>query len=739
MPAPRVSARSSALRPAAAAAERAGALAVLGFVLFLLVRACGYDTGVVLKYAAYFGLHVALPGTVALSAIRRRPVSPLLAIALGVPTGFALEIASFVAWSSLGVKQFIPYLPLAWIAFGVLLRHRRRRPVLACRWTARQAGVTLALALLFLCTVLAAVSQMFAESPLAGGLPQRAIFHDWMYLVSRATALKHAWPPADPSLAGTTLQYHYFMLIHAASASTVAKLEVTLVLLRLMIVPLGAVLVAQAFVLGRLLSRSSWGGVMAALLTVAAGEMSFAGHYGQPTFLGLFVRWLYMSPTFFFGVSFFGALLLAVSIPGRRGGPDGAQLAWLALLAAAGTGAKGTVVPVLLLGLGFWAAWQWIRERRFPRGLTAIALTMGGSFAVVYFTTMSAWGTGEASFEPFRVLQVTDFWKVHAAQLQAALARWMPSSLAGKLAAIACALVVIAGTSGVRLLALAYFLRGNPCHRRPMASWLVAVFLSAGALGLLLHLDSYGELYLILLMRLPMAVLAAAFLIGAGRQLHHGGARRFEAVRPRPIAGIARRMAGGVAAVGIALALAVQSGGWIHRNRAGLTEWLRLPPALRVNDRMLALHEAMLWVRDHTEPNAVLVANAFTPGHLRHGRGILVDQTTAGVHYYYSALSERRLYVEGPTYLLDSARARRRMDRAATIFYGGKVPRTGMPDAAPCYAIIDRSLNDGAKIALPDRHRIFVNSRFEIYRLPRKQLTPISPPHGEMNATLADE
>ena len=280
MPALRVSARSPALR-FAAAFERAGALAVLGLVLFLLVRACGYDTGVVLKYAAYFGLHVALPGTVALSAIRERPVSPLLAIALGVPTGFALEIASFVAWSSLGAKAFIPYMPLAWIALGALLWRRRRQAILSCDWTARQAGITLALALLFLCTVLAAVSQMFAESPLAGGLPQRAIFHDWMYLVSRATALKHTWPPADPSLAGTTLQYHYFMLIHAASASTVAKLEVTLVLLRLMIVPLGAVLVAQAFVLGRVLSRNSWGGVIAAVLTVAASEMSFSGHYVQ--------------------------------------------------------------------------------------------------------------------------------------------------------------------------------------------------------------------------------------------------------------------------------------------------------------------------------------------------------------------------------------------------------------------------------------------------------------------------
>ena len=62
------------------------------------------------------------------------------------------------------------------------------------------------MAVAFLATALVAASQMFVEAPLADGLPTRAIFHDWVYLVSRAASIKHHWPLDDPSLAGTPLQ-----------------------------------------------------------------------------------------------------------------------------------------------------------------------------------------------------------------------------------------------------------------------------------------------------------------------------------------------------------------------------------------------------------------------------------------------------------------------------------------------------------------------------------------------------
>lgn len=373
--------------------------------------------------------------------------------------------------------------------------------------------------------------------------------------------------------------------------------------------------------------------------------------------------------------------------------------------------------------------------------MVAIGATLGGAFAAVYFTTMSTWGTGEASFEPFRVLQITEFWKTSAGHLVQLLSPWMPADVAGKLANAACALVVIAGTSGVRLLAIAYFVHPDPRHRHTISPWLAAVFLAACAMGLMLHLDSYGELYLILLIRLPMAVLAAAFLVSGAEHL----AACWRAVRVRAgersaiapgrlgpaLRGGIGVLFGGFAAAGLALTLVAQCGLWVARNRTGLDAWLRHSPHQRITDEMLSLLEAMRWIRESTEPNAVLVANAFTAGNLKEGRGIVVDHTTAGVHYYYSAFSGRRLYVEGPTYLLDRPRVQRRMQRAAELFYRGALPEFAVAPASPFYAIIDRTLNDGASIALPADFRVFENARYEIYRLPpdlpgRSERTPLA-------------
>ena len=77
-------------------------LAVLALTYFLVARACDYDNGAVLSYAAYFGLYVVLPGVVCLSAVNRQSLSLETAIALGVPTGFALEIFGFLALAAAG-------------------------------------------------------------------------------------------------------------------------------------------------------------------------------------------------------------------------------------------------------------------------------------------------------------------------------------------------------------------------------------------------------------------------------------------------------------------------------------------------------------------------------------------------------------------------------------------------------------------------------------------------------------
>jgi hypothetical protein len=675
---------------------------------YIIVRSCGYDVSILAKYSSYFLLQIALPGYVALSLAGVRPLSPSTIIALGLPTGFAIEIFSFLGFSAIDARGWLPWLPAVWLTIALLVRRRGRSFQLNLSGVA-DAGTVFALSVLFLGMVVAAASQMYAESPLVDGLPQRPIFHDWVYLLSRAAVIKHHWPIEDPSLAGTSLQYHYFLLVHVAAASRATDIDVTWLLLRLVVVPLGLIFTVQAYVVGKLLSRSRWGGVLAAFLAIVPGELSSATDYEHLAFLGLFIRWLYVSPTFFFGVIFFGALLLAIAQPIRHR----PQVLWIGLLVAAGTAAKGSVLPVLLGGLALWVPWLWFHDRCFPVRLFLTAIGIMAVFAAVYFVTMAAWGSAGAVVQPFEVCRISEFWDKHAIPWTRLLKHALHAPDIGTwLGGAFTALGVLAGTTGVRLVGVAYLVCRRDGHRLKLARWLAATAVASYAIGLTLHFDANSELYFLLLSRLPTAALAAAFTVDVFR--------RWRAYRRLMGTGAAvwfSRLAIGSAAVAIAPCLALQIVNTVTCHREGLIDWIHFDPKTKINADLLPLYEVTAWLRDHTESDAVLLTNAFTAKNLSTDRGILVDHTTVGVHYYFSALTERRLWIEGPTYALDQTEARRRLIRSAQTFYAQRAPPRSLLRAGPSYIVLDHAVGDGATFSLNYGRRVFANARFEVFHL----------------------
>lgn len=716
--------------------SRAGgwvAVLLLALTGFIVARGCGYDIGALLRYAGYLGCYVVLPGLVVMHVVNRSAISLATAVALAVPTGFALEIFTFLGFSAMGWKTLYAWTPLGWAMMAGVLRYRSGAWSLQSRVSAWNGLRWAGLALAFLGTALLASSQMFAESPLAGGLPTRAIFHDWVYLVSRAGGIKNHWPLDDPSLSGTPLQYHFFLMAHAAAASWTTGIEITAVLLRLVYVPLGAVLVAQAYVLGRDVSSSPWGGVLASLLTVIVSELSFAPSFGEPMYLGLFVRWMFVSPTFFFGLIFCGALLIAVARCLRAPRCGVVSYIWVLGLAAAGTGAKGTVLPVLICALGLWTAGSWIRERRLPWRAVGLGTCLLVGFALVYLPAMSSWRTGDAAFRPFHAMEITQFWRDFPRAWTVVLTEWLPAGVAKWVVLVGCAVIIFAGTLGVRLLALPYLFWHDAKGRDPLLTgWLGAFFFASAGMGMLLELNSHGELYLLLMMRLPSAVLTAGFIVAASWRFVAWRAERsaanlvgsqsafaagIRAIGCRATAGWARPafVTGAVAVCVMALAVQI-SMGW-KRNQRGLREWLATPVDLKPDDYMHHLQQALLWVRANTERNAVLVTNTCTPENMRKDHWGALDRTLTGVHFYYSALSERRLWFEGPSYIMDTTRARLRASMASNFFYRGRALPSRIVSADPCYALIDLSLGDGAYVALPTEQRVFTNSRIQVYRL----------------------
>ena len=88
----------------------------LAGALAIVVRACGYDLGALLAYSAYFAAFVALPGVVLLWALNRRALSIATVFALALPTGFAIEILSYLGLASVGAREVYRFMPLLWLA-----------------------------------------------------------------------------------------------------------------------------------------------------------------------------------------------------------------------------------------------------------------------------------------------------------------------------------------------------------------------------------------------------------------------------------------------------------------------------------------------------------------------------------------------------------------------------------------------------------------------------------------------
>lgn len=672
----------------------------------LLVRSCGNHPLIPLRYGAYLLLHVILPGWVAVRGAGVGRERPSLVLALVLPTGFAVEIFTFLLLSAAHVRWMTPWTPAFWLACACV--QRWRQPRLRLRWpTESELGTGAALCLLCLGSVVVAVAQMYAESPLVDGWPQRPIFHDWVYLLSRAAVIKRHWPLEDPSLAGTPLQYHYFLLIHVAAASLGTGIDVAWILLRLAVVPLGIGLVLEAYALGRQVARSRGAGVMAAFLLLAAGEVSLSSRYGHPEFLGLFLRWLYVSPTFFFGIVFFGALLLTIPLLRFEAG----SIVWLLLLAAAATGAKGSVVPVLLVAIAASILWSLGIERRLSYVALFYSAVVGLGFLVVYLMTMAQWGDGGVRIEAFTVCHIAAFWDQWVIPCQRFLKRELHAPDFGTwLGAAVTAAAITAGTCGVKLLGLGAVASRWIVADRAFARWLVCAAGASLVSGLACHFDANDELYFLLLTPLPLAALTGTVAI---RLIERW---RIASVGPRP-ARNGMRLIGATMVAGVVGVASIQVANTTLNLRRGWQDWLRFTSDVPVNSDLVPLYQTLAWIRTNTEPDAVLLANAFTTRTIPSGRGALVDHTTAGVYYYYSAFTGRRLWIEGPSYLSNQAEAHARLRRATDFFVGREKPPRALFEAGPAYVLVDRRIANGSNVALPRKSLVFTNGAFDVFRL----------------------
>ncbi len=506
-------------------------------------------------------------------------------------------------------------------------------------------------------------------------------FPDFAHFVGLIAEAKNHWPATSPGLSGFPLHYEWFVFDHMAAVSQVTGVDISTIAFRLDFIPTLLVLGCQLMLLGRFIGRSAWTGVIAIALVFLLGPLDLTKDIDGPTpFSDAFNFHLWASWTFAFGLMFLLALMYLLTERLRdaswRSGSSLRAWSLIALLMIGSSGAKATILPVFVGGTGLYGLLQLWRRRTLPANVI-VAVVLGAIVFVLTFLIVYGGGVPGTTIQPFAVLNTT-----------------VPETVAGHISSHALRDVArvtgyVMSLGGI-LLPLAgalYLLRRR--HRAEMQN--VALYLCFVVVGVLIanvaHQVGDSELYFLdtgyaaativaaeglrvawldLGTAIPIsrrtaliafvawiALLIAAVVITSPSLAHPAGLLvRYGAIavggavfvlltallvrrRHAPVSGIIALALIPILAVS-ALATPIQLAPTAKRVLTGKPITVTEADPQTVRGLTPGLLLGLDWLRDHTPTSTVIaVSNHW------------VDPAeTNGRYYYYSAFSEREVFVE---------------------------------------------------------------------------------------------
>ena len=347
------------------------------------------------------------------------------------------------------------------------------------------AAVTLSAGLIYLALM------FIPQTPLPSTQVSVAYSPDFVYQMSKTAEVLYHWPPTNPGLSGVPLPYEWFLFFHMAAVSQVTHVTIPVIALRLDFVPMIVVVGCQLLMIGRAFAGTAATGAIAMAVFFLLGPLDLTtDSAGASPFFSVFSSHLWSSWTFPFGLIFFIALLYLIAERLRastwRNPVDLGSWLLIALLMVGASGAKATVLPVLLAGTAAYAAFVWIASRSRPSAQVLVAL---GLATTIFLATFFIIYRGSAPFTGLNPLASLDrtLLVVDASH----------SSLPGVVAAPVLGAAYAAGLAGmlIPLAGLLYMLRRR--HRRRLRRY--ALFLSMLGAGTVIanvfHQIGYSELY----------------------------------------------------------------------------------------------------------------------------------------------------------------------------------------------------------------------------------------------------
>ena len=626
------------------------------------------------------------------------------------------------------------------------------------------------------------VLRYFVHYPLPG--PHSvAYLPDNVYAMSVAAEARNHWPMTEPYAAGEALHFYPGVFIHIAAVSQATGIAISTVVLRLLAAPPMVLIAFQLYLLCRGMGASRWVGVGAAALYFLTGELSLDATRFESFGVDFFNLFTEGSNTTL-GICFFLALLIMIQRQLAIVTVAGAQRTATSGSTAGLVGAAGPFVIFTLIALGGGMTKTMLlgdvfgglvlcllvnrslgaRIRRLLCVDAALALLCLG---LVYFSTLAG-GRSPFRIEPFAFVDFTVFAPLYPAHTAV---RFLLLAAAGVLA---CALLFVPLVGSVWLLR-------ERVKSSPFAVILLATFVSGlGAYAVLAGRDdneldflSFGYLAMVPLSAVGMgrlwarmsrelrrqallmcaatliaglaaagssALLTSAGTLAKASAIHASegllGAKRVHwllwyliayGLMLGLVAGAAFRLERHLAPVvdsrkarvlACAIPLLLVLGLVKPLGTAAPQLWKAAAgesPVERGSSEnqglTAALYSGLLWVRAHTRPCDVLaVSNHYRRSHDRDPR-----------YFYYSAFTERRVYLESWAYPAFWGRsqpfpARLALNNQATID-GSPAALRELGRMGVSYVLIDKAHGGGAGEPASVSTLVFSNGALDVYRL----------------------
>jgi hypothetical protein len=761
------------------------AVAIVGCTIAAIWLFSGVGVGEAAQFIAFEALYVILPGCLLYLVLISESGGWSRVLVIGWPLGYAIEVGAFALTAALDARTVFTFLPVISIVLIAMLFARARACRRRCSRDRSfvlepprlpQTPYPTTLELVLVGVVISVVLVVFALTlflfrPLPGHFQSVVYPVENLFAISIAAEARHHWPITMPWAAGLPLRYYVAVFIHGAAINQVTGVSLVTIYLRLFPTTATLLLALQLWSLGRSMARSTLAGPLAIVLfflvgaaTLTPSAWPFEGGalydfwssttltFGALFFLGLLSlmqHWLSYHP---WSASHAGVRAAASPWPSNRG-----MLVLLAILVLGCSAAKTFAALDFFGALGIFWLWSVITGKANRQLSYLLAATTVG-IAIIYLALLAGGAASAIGIQPINMAFVQT---VSTQATDYAQAVGVHSVL--RVALLVGAVIVIAACLSAPVLGAVWLLvRGRPLSAFELFCLAVV---SVGWLGYYLTFGHsfYAEAYFRTFGYFALLLLTARGLIDFWEETPVGTRRAVtvtcgivlvvglgiaEGLRVVPFTNHAEHVwdiaAYGFIAVVVVLAVrrlrryyapvtssrsvgalaccipVVGVLGLVGRLSATAPEakavlvgksevWL---PSPTVYGMTLALYEGLVWVRTHTRTCDVLAVNNYYAGpSVRHSPAFL----------YYSALAERRVFLEGwantPSAVDADPFPRRLALNNSAVLRGDPVALRDLAREGVSYVLLNKTNGGSARESSGVSRLVFSNSAVDVYHL----------------------